>query len=164
MTTLEKFAKTLTQIDYELAEAGEQQSIENHILDTVGATIAGASTPDGQHIFSTTRRARKSLSLNEFSRGVLGDVRRWSAVTRLSEIDDIHLSSGTTPGSIIIPTALSLSKHVGNKNPKEEMNVMFHYLLSPLMHSFSDGAKRSLPNHRFRFDGVHRKQNGRSRN
>jgi 2-methylcitrate dehydratase PrpD len=61
VTTLEKFAKTLTQIDYELAEAGEQQSIENHILDTVGATITGAG-PRMVSIYFQQLAERKRVS------------------------------------------------------------------------------------------------------
>ncbi len=34
---------------------------------------------------------------------------RRTAVTRLTEIDDIHLASSTTPGAVVVPTALSLA-------------------------------------------------------
>lgn len=91
--------------------ARDQQHLENHFIDTVAASICGAATPDGQALLSLQNT--KMGSLNALSPTGLDDVVTRCAMTRLSEIDDIHLPSGTTPGSIIIPTALVLAKHLG---------------------------------------------------
>jgi 2-methylcitrate dehydratase PrpD len=44
---------------------------------------------------------------------MLGQVALNCALARLSEIDDIHLSSGTTPGALIVPAALTIGGSLG---------------------------------------------------
>jgi 2-methylcitrate dehydratase PrpD len=66
-----------------------------HAIDAVGAWIAGAHTAEGRALIAF--------------RGPAPDLAAACALTRLSEIDDIHLASTTTPGGIVIPAALVIA-------------------------------------------------------
>jgi 2-methylcitrate dehydratase PrpD len=75
-----------------------------HLVDTIGAWIAGAATAEGRALLafraSMRQGAHDPLALDLAAR---------CALARLSEIDDIHLGSMTTPGSIVIPGALTIA-------------------------------------------------------
>ena len=60
-----------------------------HIADTLGMMLEGASLAEG----------KAAISLDSPLVG-------WCACARLTEADDIHLTSCTTPGSVVVPTAL----------------------------------------------------------
>jgi 2-methylcitrate dehydratase PrpD len=83
-----------------------RELVELHLIDTIGAWIASTTTPESKALLrlrATTRDATPSgetLALDLATR---------CALARLSEIDDIHLASMTTPGAIIIPGALTLA-------------------------------------------------------
>ncbi len=68
-----------------------------HLLDTVGAWIAGTATEE--HAMLT--RLFHGEPLDRVALGV--------ATTRLTEIDDIHMASCTTPGSVVVPCALAIA-------------------------------------------------------
>jgi 2-methylcitrate dehydratase PrpD len=100
VTVLEKFAEQLS--------AGRAAPVPNHVksllslhlADAVGAWICGARTVEG----------RMLLQSKTFSRDDIADqVGVHAALTRLSEIDSIHLPSGITPGGIIFPAAVVLA-------------------------------------------------------
>jgi 2-methylcitrate dehydratase PrpD len=71
-----------------------------HVTDTVGAWVAGARTADGQRLMRTPAVAGNDLA---------NDLGIHCAQTRLSEVDNIHLASTTTPGGIVIPAALTIA-------------------------------------------------------
>src|SRR5271170_7182180 len=66
-----------------------------HVIDTVGAWIAGVHTAEGRALIAF--------------RGTTPDLATACAVARSSEIDNIHLASTTTPGGIVIPAALVIA-------------------------------------------------------
>lgn len=69
-----------------------------HVMDSVAAFLAGVRTKEGE-------------SLAELYGGgsdIFERVAAAAAITRLSECDDIHLSSCVTPGAVVIPVALAL--------------------------------------------------------
>ena len=66
-----------------------------HVIDTVGAWVAGAHTAEGRALIAF--------------RGQAADLATACAVARSSEIDNIHLASTTTPGAIVIPAALVIA-------------------------------------------------------
>ncbi|OGA20180.1 MAG: hypothetical protein A3H32_02890 [Betaproteobacteria bacterium RIFCSPLOWO2_02_FULL_63_19] len=81
-----------------------------HLADTVGAWVAGSRSPEGEALL---RFAAPDVLLSD---DVALRVMRNCALTRLSEIDDIHLGSCTTPGSVIVPAALTLGAWVGPRS------------------------------------------------
>jgi len=73
-----------------------------HLADSVGAWIAAGAIDEG-------RALRRFDSGSAFSaRVALG-----CALARLSEVDDIHLASSTTPGGIVVPAALTVGAAFG---------------------------------------------------
>jgi 2-methylcitrate dehydratase PrpD len=72
----------------------------------MGAWIAGSATPEGRALlkFGATRGAMPDR------------VAVHCALARLSEIDDIHLASGTTPGSLIVPSGLTIAASLGRED------------------------------------------------
>ena len=84
-----------------------------HILDTVGAMLAGPQTAEGiaigKFIESLDDQATIPSSVTPLRASLPRAVFGACAATRTTEIDDIHLGSCTTPGSVVVPTALSLA-------------------------------------------------------
>jgi len=77
-----------------------REAVRLHLADTVGAWIAASSTDEG----------RALLRFEASDRGTLpGRVALNCALARLSEVDDIHLGSATTPGAIVAAAAITLA-------------------------------------------------------
>jgi 2-methylcitrate dehydratase PrpD len=84
-----------------------RELVELHLIDTVGAWIAGAQTDPGANLLEL--RAVMQRQEAAVVAAVSRDLSTRCALARLSEIDDIHLPSMTTPGGIVIPGALTLA-------------------------------------------------------
>jgi 2-methylcitrate dehydratase PrpD len=82
-----------------------RELVELHLIDTVGAWIAGTATQEGKALLAF-RRAMQARGEHDSS---ALDLATRCALARLSEIDDIHLPSMTTPGSIVVAGALTLA-------------------------------------------------------
>ena len=88
-----------------VGDAAVSDKLRLHVADTVGALVAAAGTAEGKALAGF----RRELQALGAAADILDDVALFCALTRLSEVDDIHLASMTTPGSIVIPTALILA-------------------------------------------------------
>jgi 2-methylcitrate dehydratase PrpD len=85
-----------------------RDALRLHVADTVGAWIAGSATPEG--------RALLKFGAN---RDTVSDrVATHCALARLSEIDDIHLVSATTPGALVVPAALTIAASLGREGAR----------------------------------------------
>src|SRR5262249_51929279 len=83
-----------------------RELVELHLIDTVGAWIASARTLEGVSLL----RFRAAVCAHGQAADALTlDLATRCALARLSEIDDIHLPSMTTPSAIVIPGALTLA-------------------------------------------------------
>lgn len=100
MNALTKLAAFVQTCDLEKAPAARLDRLKLHIVDACGARLAGSRTDEGLAI------ARLSASTSD---GLAGAVLAGCAQTRCTEVDDIHLTSCTTPGSVVVPTALALA-------------------------------------------------------
>jgi 2-methylcitrate dehydratase PrpD len=80
-----------------------REAVRLHLADTVGAWIAGGAIAEG-----------RLLQRFEGGESVPGRVALNCALARLSEVDDIHLASATTPGAIVVPAALTLAGTPGS--------------------------------------------------
>ena len=78
--------------------AAQRERLRLHLTDTVIAAIAGARIPEGQ--------ALRSLGGEN---DVASQIGRQAAAARLTEVDDIHLASCTTPSAGVVPVALRLA-------------------------------------------------------
>ena len=106
MSALERLGSYVAASGRERPSEAVRELVELHLIDTVGALIASTRTVEGLGLlrFRAAMRARGHMD------GAWAlDLATRCALARLSEIDDIHLPSMTTPGAIIIPGALTLA-------------------------------------------------------
>ena len=104
MTALEQLGSAVASSATPSAAA--RDLVELHLIDTVGAWIAGARTTEGLALL----RFRAAMGESAPAGDALAlDLTTRCALARLSEIDNIHLASMTTPGGIVIPAALTLA-------------------------------------------------------
>jgi 2-methylcitrate dehydratase PrpD len=88
--------------------AAERQRLRLHFADTAVAALGGACIPEG-----------KTLQGLGDEGGLAGRIGRQAAATRLTEIDDIHLPSCTTPSGGVVPVALMIAAHLKKFDPDE---------------------------------------------
>ncbi len=101
--------------------------LELHVIDTVGALLASTRTAEGLRLL----RFRADTSDGAEAASPLAlDLAIRCALARLSEIDDIHLSSMTTPGAIVIPGALTLAAAMPTVTPH---GVTLHDVLAAML-------------------------------
>jgi 2-methylcitrate dehydratase PrpD len=81
--------------------SAERGRLALHVADTIVAALAGANIPEG--------RALQNFGGDAGLAGLIG---RQAAAARLTEIDDIHLASCTTPSAGVVPVALRLAAHL----------------------------------------------------
>ena len=113
MSLIGNLAEFVTKTDIAALSPETLAHAKMHILDTVGAMLAGPQTVEGIAIgkFIESLDDQSTIPVIGYSfttslpRAVFGAC----AATRTTEIDDIHLGSCTTPGSVVVPTALSLA-------------------------------------------------------
>jgi 2-methylcitrate dehydratase PrpD len=81
-----------------------------HVADTVGAWIAARRTAEGAALLAWRGTLRAGVAAGTLAALRL-EVAISCALARLSEIDDIHIASTTTPGAIVIPAAIAIAAH-----------------------------------------------------
>src|SRR6516164_4495726 len=106
MSALEQLGSYVAASGRERPSDAVRELVELHLIDTVGALIASARTVEGLGLL----RFRAAMRARGQADGTWAlDLGIRCALARLSEIDDIHLPSMTTPGAIVIPGALTLA-------------------------------------------------------
>jgi 2-methylcitrate dehydratase PrpD len=105
MTPLEQLGAFVAGLRAKHLPAPVRDKLKLHVADTIGAWVAGMGTVEGQALI----RFREELRTHDAAESLLDDVAMNCAVTRLSEIDDIHLAAMITPGSIVVPGALTIA-------------------------------------------------------
>jgi len=114
MTTLEQLGAFVAQSDAPSARLRE--ILELHVVDIVGAWIASLPTPEGVALLRWCAISGEGAAPGSTPRLRL-DVATHCALARLSEIDDIHLASTTTPGAIVVPGAIAVAAACRNRDP-----------------------------------------------
>ena len=103
MSVLENWAQALAA-----PAPAHDARLSLHLIDTVGAWIAGAASAEGREI---TESMEGELAL--LGDGPLDRLALAVAITRLTEIDDIHRASCVTAGAIVVPTAVIMGRALG---------------------------------------------------
>jgi 2-methylcitrate dehydratase PrpD len=98
MTVIGQLAEFVAQANAAALPAAQQALQQHHVFDTVVAAAAGAPTNEAKRLASLLG-ARTTPE-------IMG---QRAAAIRLSEVDDIHLPSCTTPSAAAVATALSLA-------------------------------------------------------
>lgn len=88
--------------------AEEQERLRLHFTDTAVAALAGAHIPEGKALQSLGDDGALAIRIG-----------RQAAAIRLTEIDDIHLPSCTTPSAGVVPVALMLAAQAQKFVPDE---------------------------------------------
>jgi 2-methylcitrate dehydratase PrpD len=107
MTVLEHMGEWVAAGGDDLLPQSVRKLLAIHLLDTVGAWIAGSATDEGEKLAHLVSSPEQPLSV--LGRQPLDHIALGVATTRLTEIDDIHMPSCTTPGSVVVPTALVIA-------------------------------------------------------
>ena len=97
---LTRLAEWIQSRDVAEVPPARLDKLKMHIVDTVAARLAGSRTNEG----AAVRRLGASMR-DAVGAAVLVDC----AHARCTEVDDIHLASCTTPGSVVVPTVLALA-------------------------------------------------------
>lgn len=114
MTALDDFAAYIAAMRAD--DASVQSRLRLHVADTVGANLSAMSVAEGVALCRWPAGLPRLQDAREVD---LGDhVGRHAALARSSEIDDIHLASLTTPGSVVVSAALVAATFV--KDTKSE--------------------------------------------
>jgi 2-methylcitrate dehydratase PrpD len=95
---------------------GLREILELHVADIVGAWIASLPTPESAALKRWRAVSGEGAAPGSIHRLRL-DVATHCALARLSEVDDIHLASTTTPGAIVVPGAITIAAAVRNRDP-----------------------------------------------
>lgn len=103
MTALEALAEFIAAPQRGGIAPDVQELLRLHVVDTVGAWIAGSRTDEARKLIAYRPELERTQP------GVLTDIAINCALVRLTEVDDIHLPSMTTPGAFIVPAALSIA-------------------------------------------------------
>jgi 2-methylcitrate dehydratase PrpD len=106
MTVLEKLAAFVAGTDASALPAAERAVQSAHVLDALVAAAAATRTAEA--------RGLAALFSGRAWPEIIG---ARAATIRLSEIDDIHLPSCTTPSAAAVATALSLAAAAGECDP-----------------------------------------------
>src|SRR5260370_667189 len=114
MTTLEDLGALVARSGVPSQPLGEILAL--HIADIVGAWIASLPTPEGAALLRWRAAACEGAALGSIHRLRI-DVAAHCALARLSEVDDIHLASTTTPGAIVVPGAVTVAAALRNRDP-----------------------------------------------
>jgi 2-methylcitrate dehydratase PrpD len=106
MTVLEQLAERIVSQRERPLSPAVRQRLAIHVLDTVGAWIAGRASDEGAKLSSLESASRLKVTL--LGNASLDRIALGVATVRLTEIDDIHMASCTTPSSVVVPTCLTM--------------------------------------------------------
>lgn len=114
MTVVSELASFVAGAKASDLPAAQRERLRLHLTDTVVAAVAGANIPEGQ--------ALRSLGGEN---DVASQIGRQAAAARLTEIDDIHLASCTTPSAGIVPIALRIAAHLRQFDPDQVASAIW---------------------------------------
>jgi 2-methylcitrate dehydratase PrpD len=113
MTAVSQLADLVSSIKYTSLPSETVDHTKMHILDSIGAMLAGIHSREGRAVKSLVYGLMAANGLQNGSKyelPTLPSIISSCSAARCTEFDDIHLESCTTPGSIVVPTAISLAK------------------------------------------------------
>lgn len=120
-SALERLAVHIARGSRETLPAAVRHAATLHVADTVAAWIAGTRTAEGRALIAFRDSMRRRAAGSD---GPMIDVATHCAMARLSEIDDIHLASMTTPGAIVVPTVLTVAVALDKTEPDALMQAI----------------------------------------
>jgi 2-methylcitrate dehydratase PrpD len=119
MTVINQLAGFVAQANAAALPATEQALQRRHIFDAVVAAAAGARTAEARSLAALMSQALMG------SRGLPEIIGQRAATIRLSEVDDIHLPSCTTPSAAAVAVALSLAAQASRFDPVQVASAIW---------------------------------------
>jgi 2-methylcitrate dehydratase PrpD len=123
MSTIRKLADFISEVTFDNLSIGTGENVKMHILDTVGAMLAGPNTIEGLSIGNLISKfvAQGDTPVIGYpmKTTLLSAIIAECSATRSTEMDDYHSESLVTPGSVIVPTALSLVSRNYLRDPRD---------------------------------------------
>jgi 2-methylcitrate dehydratase PrpD len=112
-STLRRLAAFAAGLTTEAVPADLLGLVRLHVLDCVGAALAGADVAETRaaaEMGTALSGAGTALAVGPGLRfGLPAAVLVGTVSARCSELDDIHLAACVTPGSVVVPTALAVA-------------------------------------------------------
>jgi len=106
MTNIERFVEAILT-----PPQGADAKLALHLLDTLGAWYGGIRTEDS---LLAAKLTAAQPGLRAAGDSALDRVAQRVAIVRNTEIDDIHMQSCTTIGSVVVPVAVTIAQALGN--------------------------------------------------
>jgi 2-methylcitrate dehydratase PrpD len=117
MTTTEQLASFVAGLEPAGLDGSLLASLRMHVLDTIGAAYAGSrvsDTPPVRDLVVSLGPPGPALALGHELRASVPLAALLGCVTvRCTEVDDIHLASCVTPGSVVVPAAIAAASAAG---------------------------------------------------
>jgi 2-methylcitrate dehydratase PrpD len=123
MTVLEQMGEWVTAGGTAALPERVRRGLATHLLDAVGAWIAGGATEEGKKLASLQSIPSHPISM--LGRDPLDRIVVGVAKIRLTEIDDVHMLSCTTPSSVIVPTALVIAGQMQRRDTRSFAQALF---------------------------------------
>ncbi|MDB5641994.1 MAG: 2-methylcitrate dehydratase family protein [Hyphomicrobiales bacterium] len=113
MSLIGDLAEFVTQANAAELPGLDRDILRRHAMDTAIARALGGQTAEGRHL----RQVFGPGSVAENMGGIAG-------LVRMTEMDDIHTGSNTTPSSVVVPVAFGLYAE-GARDPRELENAIY---------------------------------------
>lgn len=134
MSLLDPLAEFIADLSFDNLSEGTVEETERHIFDSLGAVLAGSSSEEAGAACDLVKKLSSIDGSNDipvpgfgFSAPLPYAVLISCISARMTEIDDIHLQSCTTPGSIIVPTALISAYYAGESGKRVFEGILAGY-------------------------------------
>lgn len=108
MTNIERFAEIILTPPQDAST-----KLALHLLDTLGAWYGGSRTEDSLLVAKLTAPQPGFAAASD---NTLDRIAQRVAIVRNTEIDDIHMQSCTTIGSVVVPVAVTVAQALGKPN------------------------------------------------
>jgi 2-methylcitrate dehydratase PrpD len=123
MTVLEQMGEWVSAAGGAVLTESVHQRLAIHLLDAVGAWTAGGATEEGQKLASLESDSSQLVSM--LGRQPLDRIALGVATTRLTEIEDVHMPSCTTPSSVVVPTALVIAGQMQRRDARAFAHALY---------------------------------------
>jgi 2-methylcitrate dehydratase PrpD len=116
MTVLERMGEWLAATSESPLSNATRERLSIHLLDAVGAWLVGRASEEGALLARLKSSPGKPFPV--FGEEALDRIAMGTATIRLTEIDDIHMPSCTTPSAVVVPTALAVASKLDRPSPE----------------------------------------------
>src|SRR3712207_1478365 len=128
MSVLEQLAEFAAGVRAGDVPASVLDALRLHLFDTLAATVVGAATPEGRAIAALVEDTGSAGSVlvpgTHIRTAAPLAALATCANVRCTEIDDIDLPSCTTPGSVVVATALALAQTTPEADPADVLAAL----------------------------------------